>query len=68
MLVKDSNPLIDVIILSITGGTFLYVACSEIVVHEFDASGNKWVKTLSVLLGGTLITCLWFFGEHSHEE
>jgi len=35
MLVSDSNKLIDVIFLSISGGTFIYVSCSEIIVNEF---------------------------------
>ena len=36
MQIADSNKLIDVTFLGLSGGTFIYVACSEIVVNEFD--------------------------------
>lgn len=47
MSIADSNKLIDVIFLSISGGTFIYVACSKIIVSKFD-KGNK--LTLSYLI------------------
>lgn len=40
MQIADSNKLVDTVFLSISGGTFLYVACSEIIVNEFD-KGSK---------------------------
>lgn len=67
MSIADSNKLVDVIFLGLSGGTFIYVACSEIIVNEFAAGKYQWLKALLVLLGGTLITMLWFFGEHAHE-
>lgn len=36
MQIAESNKLVDVIFMSISGGTFIYVACSEIIVAEFD--------------------------------
>lgn len=68
MSIADSNKLIDVTFLGISGGTFIYVACSEIIVAEFDKGKYQWIKMLLVLLGGLIITLLWFFGEHSHAE
>lgn len=68
MQIADSNKLIDVTFLSISGGTFVYVACSEIIVNEFDKGKHQLWKMLLVLLGGTIITLLWFFGGHSHGE
>ena len=68
MQIADSNKLVDVTFLSISGGTFIYVACSEIIVAEFDKGKYQWLKMILVFLGGLLITCLWFFGEHSHGE
>lgn len=67
MVIVKMNKLVDVIFLSISGGTFLYVACSEIIVHEFK-KGHTILKLLTVLFGGAIITCLWFFGGHAHEE
>ena len=54
--------------MSLSGGTFIYVACSEIIVGEFDKGHYQWIKMLLVLGGGFLITILWFFDEHSHAE
>lgn len=68
MSISDSNKLVDVTFLSLSGGTFVYVACSEIIVHEFDKGNKQWLKMLLVLLGGAIITCLWFLGGHSHAE
>jgi solute carrier family 39 (zinc transporter), member 1/2/3 len=67
MQIAESDKLIDTIFLSISGGTFIYVACSEIIVHEFDRGNRQWLKTILVLLGGAVISCLWFI-EHSHAE
>ena len=36
MSIAESNKLIDVVFLGLSGGTFIYVACSEIIVAEFD--------------------------------
>lgn len=66
MSIADSNKIVDVVFLGISGGTFIYVACSEIIVNEFAHGKYNWVKSLLVFLGGLIITCLWFFGEHSH--
>ena len=68
MSISESNKLIDVVFLSISGGTFIYVACSEIIVSEFDKGKYQWAKMLLVILGGIIITCLWFFGEHGHGD
>ena len=68
MSIADSNKLVDVTFLGISGGTFIYVACSEIIVAEFDKGKLQWLKMILVFLGGLIITVLWFFGEHSHAE
>ena len=64
--VAGSNVLVDVTFLGLSGGTFIYVACSEIIIAELDKGHYQWAKTLLVLLGGAIITVLWFFGEHHH--
>jgi len=60
--------LLDVVFLALSGGTFLYVACSEIIVHEFDRGSMRLLKMFLVVLGGVLIGALWFLGGHSHAE
>ena len=67
MAITEMNALLDTILMGLSGGTFLYVACSEIITNEF-AKGNKqhW-KMCLVLLGGALIAVLWLLeGEHNH--
>lgn len=68
MAITESNKIVDTIFMSVSGGTFIYVACSEIIVGEFDKGSKQWIKMLLVLAGGFLITILWFFDEHSHAE
>ena len=36
MSIAETSPIVDVVFLSLSGGTFVYVACSEIIVNEFD--------------------------------
>jgi len=59
LFISNSNAIVVVVFMSFSGGTFLYVACSEIIVHEFK-KGNGLLKLLTVLLGGSVITLLWF--------
>ena len=68
MSIAESNKLVDVSFLGISGGTFIYVACSEIITAEFDRGHYQWAKMLLVFFGGLIIALLWLFGEHSHGE
>ena len=66
MAITESNALVDTIFMGLSGGTFIYVACSEIIVAEFDKGIHNWIKMILVFIGGLIITILWFFGEHHH--
>jgi zinc transporter 1/2/3 len=67
MNLSESNYLVDTIFMSVAGGTFIYVACSEIIVHEFSRGGHGFIKLLLVILGIAVITLLWLMdGGHSH--
>lgn len=66
MQILESSKLLDTVLQSISGGTFVYVACSEIIVNEFDRKGNRCAKLFLVFLGGALISSLWFLGHHHH--
>lgn len=57
---KEAPGVVDPIILSLAGGTFIYIACTEIIVHEFEKKAYKWVKMLALLVGAAIIICLWF--------
>ena len=60
MIFSDAGNLIKGIMLSISGGTFIYVAASEVIVEEFSLSKKTNVKFLWFLLGGLLTFILTF--------
>ena len=60
MLVAGAGDIYTVIFSSIAAGSFVYIACSEVVVEEFSIPGNRYWKLLAFLLGATVITLLWF--------
>ena len=57
---NDAPEVVISIVLSIAGGTFVYIACSEILVHEFENKGYRYVKFICFCLGCAGITSLWF--------
>lgn len=67
MLAAKTNVLIDTICVCLSAGTFIYVACTEIIVAEFARGKHSGWKLLLVILGGAAITSMWFFG-HSHSH
>lgn len=58
--VSNAGDIYEIIFSSIAAGSFVYIACSEVVVEEFSIPGNRYWKLLAFLLGATVITCLWF--------
>jgi hypothetical protein len=50
--------MIHIIFMSIAGGSFIYVSCSELIVEEFSLPGNRWLKLLAFLMGAALIGLL----------
>jgi hypothetical protein len=46
--------------MALSAGTFIYVACTEIIVHEFESSAWSGLKFLLVVIGGVIIGALWF--------
>ena len=59
---SDIPEEIGALILALAGGTFVYIACTEILVHEFGDNAHRYWKFLFFIAGSALITCLWFFG------
>lgn len=56
-----------VIFFQLSAGTFIYVACTEIITHEFESPKWSGLKLLMVLIGGIVIGALWFLsGEDGH--
>ncbi|CAI2372253.1 unnamed protein product [Moneuplotes crassus] len=60
MIVATQSAIVDVIFSSLAAGTFVYIACSEVIVEEFSVPKYRWVKMFSFLSGATLIVILGF--------
>ena len=60
MIFTDAGNLIKGIMLSISGGTFIYVSASEVIVEEFSLSKKTKIKFLWFLIGGLLTFILTF--------
>ena len=62
-LSKTTNELVEGVFLCISTGTFLYVACSEVIVEEFSTPKKRYLKFSLYLLGAILAAGLTLF-EH----
>ena len=60
MIFSDAGNLVKGIMLSISSGTFIYVAASEVIVEEFSLSKKTNIKFLWFLFGGLLTFILTF--------
>ena len=58
-----NNEFITGIAKALSAGTFLYIACSEIIVEEFSISKYKGIKYMFYLLGIIFVICLGFLEE-----
>ena len=69
MNLKEMTILVTSIFFQLSAGTFIYVACTEIITHEFEHKAWSGLKLLLVIIGGIVIGALWFLGgeeEHGH--
>ena len=57
------SEITDVIFNSLAAGTFVYIACSEVIIEEFSLPNAKFVKMLVFLFGIVLITVITYFAE-----
>ena len=60
MAVANAGDIYDVIFSSLAAGSFVYIACTEVIVEEFSIPGNRYWKLLAFLIGAAIITLLWF--------
>lgn len=60
IIAEGEHPLLEIIFSSLAAGTFLYIACSEIIVEEFSSGGRKFMKLCIYLVGIGIITSLLF--------
>jgi zinc transporter 1/2/3 len=60
IILGDGGDLLEIIFSSLAAGTFLYIACSEVIVEEFSVPTFKYIKLFAYLCGIAIITCLYF--------
>lgn len=57
---QETNPMIEIVFNCLAGGTFLYIACSEVIVEEFSNPKNKYLKLFFFIVGIAMIAVLYF--------
>lgn len=60
ILASGAGDIVNVVMSSLAAGTFVYIACTEIIVAEFSVGGNRWLKCAAFILGACIITSLFF--------
>jgi hypothetical protein len=66
MQIANTSKLIDCIFMCVSAGMLLFIACTEIIVHEFANGKDKFIKLLMVMLGILVIALLWFLHGAAH--
>ena len=70
MILTGKSDLVEGIMIALSSGTFLYVACGEVIVEEFSISTHKFIKFVFLVLGILLIFGLTVYEatgeEHIH--
>lgn len=56
----EGSALTEIIFNCLAAGTFIYIACSEVIIEEFSTPQNKWLKFLFYLIGMAFIGSLTF--------
>jgi zinc transporter 1/2/3 len=59
MSLQNSDEIVEIIFTCMAAGTFVYIGCSEVVVHEFSLPGQRVIKLCAYLLGASIIILLW---------
>lgn len=58
-ILSEAGNLTSGILMSISAGTFLYIATNEVIVEEFSLSRFKKIKFFLYLIGIGFISSLW---------
>lgn len=67
LAVHAEENLAIIVVNTFSAGTFVYVACTEIVQAEFAKQDvNRWLQIGSVFAGGAIVSLLTLFGGHDH--
>ena len=62
ILLGEASEIIEIIFSCLAAGTFLYIACSEVIIEEFANPDYRVLKLIVFLLGIASIASLHFIG------
>jgi len=65
---KEGDNLVGGITLALSGGIFIYIACSERFISDFQDPKGRYIKFFAVLAGIGLIIGISTLHEHGHHE
>ena len=68
MNLEKMTDIVTSIFFQLSAGTFIYVACTEIITHEFESQKWSGLKLLTVIIGGIVIGSLWFLNAEPEEH
>lgn len=57
---SSAGVIVDIVMSSLAAGTFVYIACTEIIVSEFSVGGNRVLKLSAFVFGALVISSLSF--------
>lgn len=60
ILVADANDFLNCIMMGVSAGTFIYIACAEIIIEEFSVSKEKLLKFFMFIIGMCLMIGIFF--------
>lgn len=52
--------------MAISTGTFIYVACGEVIINEFKNGKNLFEKLMAMFMSGVITIALWFIESENH--
>jgi zinc transporter 1/2/3 len=62
MILQGSSEMTEIVFSCFAAGSFLYIACSEVIVEEFSISNYRFTKLFFFVIGIIMISSLHFLG------
>ena len=57
-IISTQSELLEIICSCFASGSFLYIACSEVIIEEFSIPRNRYLKLFAFLVGIAMISSL----------
>jgi len=60
IVISELDEIFEIIFASIAGGSFIYIACSEVIIDEFSNKDDRYIKLFAYIVGALIIFSLVF--------